>query len=467
LTRTLPLVPRKLLPELEEKIINLIALSTEGLGVKDIYTSFNRDASKRTIQRRLKELENAERIIYQAKSRRYLIFSTTLNSPTSFAREEILLSTAGREIQSLLKTPVARRVLVGYNRTFLDSYVPNKSSYFSKELKAHLFRLGRRGDVEQPAGTYARDIFQRLMIDLSWASSELEGNTYSLLETQKLLEIGEVAEGKDLAETQMIQNHKAAIEYLVDSASDLMVSSFIIRNLHALLSDNLLQNQAACGRLRVTPVGIGGSSYFPLENAQIINECFNQVVRMADAIQDPFEQSFFLMVHLPYLQPFDDVNKRVSRLAANIPLIKNNLCPLSFMDMPKLTYVNGILGIYEFNRTELLRDAFVWSYERSCHRYRVVLQSLGEPDQFRQRYKIQIVSIIRKIIQGCLIPSSECLTTETAAAQIPQEHIDHFIRILDTELRSLHEGNFARYKVRLSEFDLWRREVGSSFFLQD
>ena len=103
-----------------------------------------------------------------------------------------------------------------------------------------------------------------------------------------LLSIGEAAQGKDLAETQMIQNHKAAIEYLVDSASDLSISPFIVRNLHALLSDNLLQNPAACGRLRVIPVGIGGSAYIPLENGQLIQELFDQLTTTADLIQNPF-----------------------------------------------------------------------------------------------------------------------------------------------------------------------------------
>src|SRR3989338_3867460 len=106
------------------------------------------------------------------------------------------------------------------------------------------------------------------------------------------------------------------------------------------------------------------------------------------------------MVHLPYLQPFEDVNKRVSRLAANIPLVRRNLCPLSFVDVPQPDYVNGILGVYELNRVDYLRDVFIWAYERSCARYSAVRQSLGEPDPFRFKYRSQIAKLVAEVVQN-------------------------------------------------------------------
>ncbi len=157
--------------------------------------------------------------------------------------------------------------------------------------------------------------------NLSWNSSRLEGNTYSLLETERLLELGESAEGKDAREAQMILNHKAAIELLAEQSPEIGFNRYTICNLHALLSDNLLADPQACGRLRARAVGITGTVFHPLEGPQIIEECFQQVLDTANAITDAFEQAFFVMVHLPYLQPFEGVkNKRVSRLAANIPL---------------------------------------------------------------------------------------------------------------------------------------------------
>ena len=140
-------------------------------------------------------------------------------------------------------------------------------------------------------------------------------------------------------------------------------------NLHALLSNNLLSDPEATGRLRRIVVGIEKSAFHPLEVPQLIQECFDQILATADAITNPFEQAFFMMVQLPYLQPFDDVNKRVSRLAANIPLIKANLSPLSFTEVPIKTYTEAILGVYEMNQIDLLKDVFIWAYERSASRY--------------------------------------------------------------------------------------------------
>ncbi|MDO9201273.1 MAG: Fic family protein, partial [Hydrogenophaga sp.] len=123
--------------------------------------------------------------------------------------------------------------------------------------------------------------------------------------------------------------------------------------LHAFLSDGLMADPTAVGRLRRCAVEIGGSVYLHMALPQRLEELLGIVVQMAAEIADPFEQAFFLMVHLPYLQPFEDVNKRVSRLAANIPFIRHNLCPLSFIDVPQQAYVNAMLGVYELNRVEL------------------------------------------------------------------------------------------------------------------
>ena len=113
--------------------------------------------------------------------------------------------------------------------------IPNVTYYLPAETRQRLLDVGRSPGGERPAGTYARTILVRLLVDLSWNSSRLEGNTYSLLETERLLELGEVAEGKDARETQMILNHKAAIELLADSADDIGFNRYTILSLHALL----------------------------------------------------------------------------------------------------------------------------------------------------------------------------------------------------------------------------------------
>ena len=186
--------------------------------------------------------------------RRVLLVSqaVTANDTIAGARLEIRpsLSEPAEQIREHIRQPLAARQPVGYAQDFLDSYRPNHTFYLSQAARNHLHEIGRAQIPEQPAGTFARQIMNRLLIDLSWNSSRLEGNTYSLLDTTRLLEIGAEAEGKARLEALMILNHKDAIEFLVDAAEDIGFNRYTILNLHALLADNLLADPEATGRLR-------------------------------------------------------------------------------------------------------------------------------------------------------------------------------------------------------------------------
>ncbi|MGA2128093.1 MAG: Fic family protein [Xanthobacteraceae bacterium] len=271
-------------------------------------------------------------------------------------------------------------------------------------------------------------------------------------------ELGEEAEGRARLEAQMILNHKDAIEFLVGAADEIGFNRYTILNLHALLANNLLADPTAAGRLRYIAVGIERSTFHPLELPQLIEESFDQVLATAAAIIDPFEQAFFAMVQLPYLQPFDDVNKRVSRLAANIPLIKGNLSPLSFAEVPRQTYTEAVLGVYELTRIDLLKDVFIWAYERSAARYAAVRQSLGEPDPFRLRYRDQLRDLIGDVVRA-RVARKDAARRIAAWSKTAIDPADRrrFAELAETELTSLHEGNFARYRIRPAEFAAWRR----------
>ena len=165
-----------------------------------------------------------------------------------------------------------------------------------------------------------------------------------------------------------------------------------------------------------------------------------------------FEQAFFVMVQLPY----DDVNNRVSRLTANIPLAKHNLAPLSFVDVPQDLYIQGLLGIYEVQRIDLLRDVFLWAYRRSCLRYAVMRQSMGEPDPFRVRYRDDIRVLVSLVVTNVESKAEANKEITTYATRIPANDRAKFMEVVETELLGLHEGNFARYKIRPSEFAAWK-----------
>jgi len=372
------------------------------------------------------------------------------------AEAYVPISPAGEEIRSYVRRPLQGRRPVGYDVGFLEAYHPNQTYYLPQSLCAQLHMLGRSPAAQAPAGTFARDILNRLLIDLSWASSRLEGNTYSRLDTERLLQFGQAAAGKDAFETQMILNHKAAIEYLVQDGVGRALDAETIVALHAMLSDGLLADRMACGRLRNRAVEIGASVYRPLAMPQRLEELFGIVLAMAAEIADPFEQAFFLMVHLPYLQPFEDVNKRVSRLAANIPLIARNLCPLAFIDVPERAYVDALLGVYELNRIELLRDVFVWAYERSCQQYVAVRSQLVPPDTFRLRYRAPLAETIRAIVCGGLVANAPTVE-RCLPSTLPVADRADFVRLVLDEFETLHAGNAIRFGLRPLEFEAWRK----------
>ena len=444
-------------------IFDLITEHPEGIGradLQDLYATRRGEAvPRRTLQRWLARLVEQGRIAAEGAGRatRYRPVEAAPSSIAEVEQEEgyVTMSPPGSDVRRLVRRPLADRTPVGYHPELLLDYVPGETWYLSRADRDRLHELGRTPVGGQPAGTYAREILDRLLIDLSWASSQLEGNTYSLLDTKNLIEYGQRAEGKEAAEAQMILNHKHAIELLVDQAEEVGFNLYTFRNLHAALSENLLDDPADEGRLRKRMVQIAGSVFTPLAVPQQIEEFFRLLLEKVATIPDPFEQALFVMGQLPYLQPFADVNKRVSRLGANLPLLKYNLCPLSFIDVPLKAYIEGLLGIYELNRVDLLRDVFLWAYERSSRRYKVVRESIGEPDTFRLRYRGDLAEVLRNIIQSGAAPR-ESTVREAAEARVPAADLDRFVEMAFSELLNLHEGSIARYRLRPTEFRSWR-----------
>jgi len=437
----------------------------DGLSLEKIrQLLLDRKLSRRTLQRRLAYLVATGQLQMTGsrKGARYRAGGVAEQAaPYQKSSADIPLfyqsaSAESKEIKRYLQQPLTDRNPTVYKREFLDHYQPNQTAYLPEHLRKHLWQLGKPFPLIRPAGTYARQILQRLLIDLSWNSSRLEGNTYSLLETDRLLSAGSIAVSKSLIETQMILNHKNAIEFLVEAADEIAFNSYTIFNLHALLADNILRNPKACGCLREIPVAIHGTAFRPTTVLPVLTECFQQILEKAAAIQDPFEQAFFTMVHLPYLQPFEDVNKRVSRLAANIPLIKHNLCPLSFVDVADRDYIEALLGVYELNRIELLRDLFVFAYERSALHYSTVRHEIGEPDPFRMRYRARLQETVGAVVKKIMDKkTAAAFIHQQALISIPIEERARYIEIVETELLALHPGNIARYRLRPHEFEVW------------
>ncbi|MGQ0766597.1 MAG: Fic family protein [Gemmatimonadota bacterium] len=442
-------------------IVDLVRKNPAGLdreAISDAYaTLYGEKLSSRTLQRRLEQLIVRQQVVTEGESSS-IVYRPGRGPAPSTVQEAgyVPLTAKGTQVRDLVQKPPVEKTPVGYDPNWLFAYKPGKTWYLTRGIRARLDQLGRTLDETRPAGTFARDILGRLLIDLAWASSRLEGNTYTRLDTQNLIEFGQRAEGKDAQEAQMILNHKVAIELLVNDAEQLGFNRATLLSLHAALSESLIGDPADEGRLRERPVNVTGTRYTPSAIPQVIRECFDRILETAALIPDAFEQAFFVMVHIPYLQPFADVNKRTSRLAANLPLIKANLCPLSFVDVPERAYIEGTLGVYEHRRTELLRDVFVWAYERSCAQHRVIRDSVVQPNPLRLRFRGELTEVVEKTVRANEAPRTEKLREWAAAHGIPGPHIDAFAELALSLLLNLNEGSAGRYRLRPSEFHAWK-----------
>ena len=412
----------------EQALLEYIG-SHSGVSREDIRKQVAPEASQATVWRALKRLADEGEVEVSGKGR---------------ATRYTLAGAAAVRLH--LQTPCNRRRPVGYNREFIDRYVPNKTPYLSDTDRQRLREAG--GLAPAPSlGTYSRRILERLLIDLSWASSRLEGNTYDILETERLIRFGEEASGKNRKETVMILNHKEAIQHLVEHLEDIALSRSEVLNIHALLADGLLVDPALGGRLRRAPVGISVSSYRPLDNPFVIEEEFDILLHKAAAIADPFEQSFFVLVHIPYLQAFHDVNKRTSRIVANIPLLKAGLAPMSFLTMDDSAYVAGLLGVYELNNASLLRETYIDAYLASAENYKALQVELASPHKAALVYR----DFVRQAVRRCVLEHKDfrpdAIREMAAAADIPEADREQVLDYVSKEFHGLHEGNVVRYRL--------------------
>ena len=355
-------------------------------------------------------------------------------------------SAQARAVFDTLSRPLGVRQPVTYQRRFVDDYAPNESFLLPPALADTLAQEGRMAG-QQPAGTYARKVLEQLLIDLSWSSSRLEGNTYSLLATEELFKSG--APPADL-EGVMLLNHKRAIEFLVDAVPSYGLTDSVIRNLHALLMQDLLADSAGLGAIRTKVVNISDTTYVPSQVPQLLQEMASLIIVKAQHIKNPVEAAFFLWVNLAYLQPFEDGNKRTSRLAANIPLMLYNCAPLSFLDVDPRDYAKAMLGIYELFDVTIAVELFAWTYRRSIRKYQVILESLGLPDAFRVRHREHLSEAVQRLVR-----ERQPLQQAISNTGVPAEEVGAFGEMLEAELNALTPHNCARYRTTLGEVQAW------------
>lgn len=439
-------------------VLRQLRLETDPIGLLPLLEKLGDGYAERSVRRWLAEDSTVEKTGRKRGTRYQLIDSPWSQAGGAALQEEKIqcLSSESLKVIERVRRPIYERMPVAYNDDWFLSYRPNVTFYIPKKHRLQLYTAGKRSKNETPAGTYAHQIFNRLLIDLSYNSSRLEGNSYSLLETQKLLLQGKGAEGKLDEEKTMILNHKEAIRYLVDTAHRLEVSQETICTLHFLLSDGLIERPYS-GHIRDHGVYIGRSTYMPFEDPRQLQIRLQRIIEKGASIDDPYEQSLFLLIHISYLQAFADVNKRTARLCANIPLIKNNLVPLSFNDIEKDSYISAMIAVYELQAIQPIFDLYLFSYMRTCSMYDATVKNFGF-DEVRVRLRQERRALIREIILRRLIgaPMEKYIFSESLK-QVSQDDRKCFVEDVIEDLKYLNESRLVGLGVTTAQFKDWKQ----------
>lgn len=324
------------------------------------------------------------------------------------------------------------------------------SRFFSEEQRSIIDSSGQiTGNITHD--DYLLSIKKKLLIEASWASSALEGNTYSLIDTEELFERGMEMPGARQEETIMLLNHKHAIEYILENINDINISRRDVMNIHALLSNGLMKDPSDVGSIRVKPVGISSSTYKPLDVLSMISEEFDALLQLAGEIKDPIDQSFFLLINIAYLQPFTDVNKRTSRMTANIPLLKAGLMPMSFYQMDRAGYEKGILHYYETGDFRRLAKEYAKCYKVSADRFKDLIENKPSPTEMRLRLKY------RKDVARCVFDIvKNGADINDLPSTVDAVDVEFFTRYLSGVLDSLSPGNSLLYNLSDDDVIAWK-----------
>lgn len=328
--------------------------SHPGQSSKQIADAFADKASLATVKRGLNELVSQFYIYADGKARATKYYVSPLFSPVD------LDAYFSKEVDE-------RQIQTGYNFNLISDVLNHVKLFTAQEMK-ELDAL-----QEQFSRNFAllsedqkHKEMERLGIDLSWKSSQIEGNTYSLLETEKLLKEKKTASGKTKEEAIMLLNHKDALDFIVahpDYLEHLTISH--IEDIHSLLVKDLNVDR----NIRTRRVGITGTNYRPLDNEFQIREALQQMCDLVNSRENVFEKALFVLVLLSYIQAFNDGNKRVARITSNAILIANNYCPISFRTVDSIDYKKAMLLFYEQNNISAFKQIFIEQFRFAVETY--------------------------------------------------------------------------------------------------
>ncbi len=324
---------------------------------KEIFEGFGRQKSLATVKRLLSKLIQEQLIVSTGKGK-----ATRYNlSPTYKLFEPI-------DIEKYYEKEIdEREIKENFNFSIISEILPKTNLFTENELTKlnGLQEIFTKNIAELSELEFKKEL-ERLAIDLSWKSSQIEGNTYSLLETEKLLKERETASGKTKEEAEMLLNHKEAIDFIVENPGYLFpLSVSKIEDIHSILTKELAVDR----NIRKRRVGISGTNFKPIDNEFQIKEALKGMCDLINKKENVFEKALLALILISYIQPFVDGNKRTARMVSNAILIHHKYCPISFRTVDSIDYKKAMLLFYEQNNITSFKKIFMEQFEFAVKTY--------------------------------------------------------------------------------------------------
>ncbi len=342
--------------EIENLILEFLTQNTESSS-SEIQTGIPDKKSIATIKRILSRLVAKKLIspIGKGKATRYKL------SPYYNLFHEI-------DIQDYYEKEIDERTIIeNFNFSLLTKIFPSTKLFTEEELNLLTgLQIEFEKNISELSEFEIKKEFERLAIDLSWKSSQIEGNTYSLLETERLIKEKETAAGKSKEEAIMLVNHKEAIDFIIENPDYLFpLSVSKIEDIHSILTKELAVDR----NLRKRRVGISGTNYRPIDNEFQIKEALSLTCDLINEKENVFEQALLALILISYIQPFVDGNKRTARIVSNAILINQKYCPISYRTVDSVDYKKAMLLFYEQNNITSFKKIFIEQYEFAVKTY--------------------------------------------------------------------------------------------------
>lgn len=322
----------------------------------EIYNEFAHSVSYATVKRMLAQLAKEKHIVSSGKGK-----------GTKYTVSEFYELLYPVDLESYYQKEIdERKIKENFNLNIFELLDKNEIFTADEIRKLNALQKKYTDNIASLSSFEYKKELERLAIDLSWKSSQIEGNTYSLLETERLLKEKETAAGKTKEEAIMLLNHKDTIDFIVQNPDYLIPLSIPkIEDIHSLLIKELVVDK----NLRKRRVGISGTNYRPLDNEFQIREALQFTCQLVNKRENVFEKALLVLLLISYIQPFMDGNKRTARIVSNAVLINYNHCPLSFRTVDSVDYKKAMLLFYEQNNVSKFKEIFINQFEFAVKTY--------------------------------------------------------------------------------------------------